>query len=75
MNFFDTAELFTDCWSLYRRYYGQDMTEEQCDAFVNETEELYRKHRNYNFAKDMILAVAKEIEKVDNIRRHTKEET
>lgn len=74
MKFFDAAELFADCWYLYRRYYGQSMTEEQYDSFTSETEILYKKYRNDNFAKDMMLAVANEIERMEQVRCHTKEE-
>lgn len=68
MNFLETAGLFTDCWHLYRKYYSKDLSDDTCKQFVDEIDLIYEKYKGQEFAKDIILAVIKEIEKTDKVR-------
>lgn len=63
MGFLEAARLFQDCWYLYRKYFGKSMMQEDWDDFVKTMETLYQKYNKAEFAKDILLAVEKEIEK------------
>lgn len=64
MGFLEAARLFQDCWYLYRKYFGKSMMQEDWDDFVKTMETLYQKYNKAEFAKNMLLAVEKEIEKM-----------
>lgn len=64
MGFLEAARLFQDCWYLYRRYFGEDMVQSDWDDFVKTMDELYRKYNKVELAKDMLLAVEKELERM-----------
>ena len=64
MGFLEAARLFQDCWHLYRKYFGKDMGQKEWDGFVETTDELYQKYNKAEFAKDILLAVEKEVEKM-----------
>lgn len=63
MNFLEAARLFSDCWYLYKRYYGRDMEEELCLVLMDETRALHEKYGKQPFAREMILAVIIELER------------
>ncbi len=63
MKFWEAAALFSDCWHLYRKYYGQELSEEMCEHFIEETSVLYGKYGKQKLAKDMLLAVINEVER------------
>lgn len=66
MGFKQVFELFSDCWGLYRRYAVSDLNEESLKSFVSETEELYRnKYGRDELAKEMLLAVSGEIDRIE----------
>lgn len=65
MKFLDAARLFRGCWELYRKYYGQSMNKELWEQFIAETEVLYQKCGKTDMAKELILAVINEIERID----------
>lgn len=64
MGFLEVARLFQDCWYLYRKYFGKSMMQEDWDDFLKTMETLYQKYNKAEFAKNMLLAVEKEIEKM-----------
>lgn len=72
MKFLDAARLFRGCWELYRKYYGQKMSKELWDQFVEETELLYQKFKKAPMAKELIMAVVNEIERIDKRERRDK---
>ncbi len=63
MGFLEAARLFQDCWYLYRKYFGKSMVQEDWDFFMETMNKLHKKYNRSEFAKDMLLAIAKEIEK------------
>lgn len=63
MGFLEVARLFQDCWHLYRKYFGKGIVQKDWDVFVETMEALYQKYNKAEFAKDLLLAVEKEIEK------------
>lgn len=72
MKFLEAAGLFADCWDVYRRYYGKELNDDICEHFTNEMGLLYEKYGKQRLAKDLILAVIGEIERVGGVRRRTK---
>lgn len=64
MKFLEVARLFQDCWNLYRKYFGVKLDSEEWSNFVKIMEEVYQKYYKAEFAKDLLLAVEKEIEKM-----------
>lgn len=71
-------EIYTDCWKFFRKYaellekidcntpVGEGMIDGDSywDALVNESAEIYKKHGNTMFAKDVLVATTKEIERI-----------
>lgn len=70
MGFLKTAELFRNSWHLYRKYYSQKKNAEMWEQFVEEAEGLYEKYGKQPFAKEMIMAVICEIERIDKEQKH-----
>ena len=64
MKFLEAAGLFQDCWYLYRKYFGVKLDPEEWSNLVKAMEEVYQKYHEAEFAKDLLLAVEKEIEKM-----------
>lgn len=65
MFFLEAARLFGDSWGLYRKYYGQEKNREMWERFVEEAEELYKKYGKQPFAREIIVAVISEVERID----------
>lgn len=61
--------LFCDSWHLYRKYILKDLGDKDLDEFIQESGEIFRKYKQSPFAKDMLLAVTNEIDRVERIRR------
>ena len=68
MNFLETARLFSDCWYLYKKYYGQEMEEEMWLALLDESRNFYEKYGRRFFAKEIIVALINEVERIDKAR-------
>ena len=64
MKFLEVARLFQDCWHLYRKYFGVKLDSEEWSSLVKTMEEVYQKYHKADLAKDLLLAVEKEIEKM-----------
>lgn len=70
MGFLDASRLFADCWKLYKKYFGMDMTEDDWDKLVDmEMKRLWEKYQRKKFAKDLILAVADELGRIDRYKK------
>ncbi len=65
MFFLEAARLFGDSWGLYRKYYGQEKNREMWEQFVEEAKELYKKYGKQPFAREIIVAVISEVERID----------
>lgn len=74
MKFLEAAGLFADCWDAYRKYYGKELNDDICEKFTGEMGLLYEKYGKQRLAKELILAVIGEIERVGDVRRRTKAE-
>ena len=57
--------LFCDSWHLYRKYILSKLNEKVLDDFIQESEELFEKYAQDPFAKDLLLAVTNEIERME----------
>ena len=57
--------LFCDSWYLYRKYILSKLNEKDLDEFIRESGELFQKYEHDPFAKDMLLAITNEIERME----------
>ncbi len=57
--------LFCDSWQLYRKYISKALNEDDLDRFIQESGELFQKYEQDPFAKDVLLAVTNEIERME----------
>lgn len=57
--------LFCDSWSLYRKYILSKLNEKDLNGFIQESEDLFQKYGQDPFAKDLLLAVTNEIERME----------
>ena len=57
--------LFCDSWHLYRQYISKALNEDDLDDFIQESGDLFRKHRQDPFAKDLLLSVTNEFERME----------
>lgn len=64
MLFTEAAGLFRDSWGLYRKYCGQDKSRAMWDRLIGEAEGLYGKYGKKPFARDIIVAVISEVERI-----------
>lgn len=62
MAFRDVYQLFTDSWRLYQKYAARRLSEQECEQIVSEVEKLREKY-NSDLAKDILIAVLRELEK------------
>lgn len=62
MAFRDVHQLFADCWRLYQKYAARRLSEQECEQIVSEAEKLREKY-NSDLAKDILIAVLRELEK------------
>ena len=60
--------LFCDSWYLYQKYILSKLNEKDLNEFIRESEELFQKYERDPFAKDMLLAIANEIERMEENR-------
>lgn len=65
MGFLEAAGLFRDSWKLYKKYFGQDKDREMWERLIEETKEVYGIHGKQPFAREMMVAVISEIERID----------
>ena len=69
MKFLEAANLFRDCWKLYRQYFAKDMSSVDWDKLADETHKIYEKYRKETFAKDLLVVTINEIERGCKDRR------
>ena len=66
-------DVWQEIWRFHKKFYNNDGSDRTWEQIVNESSEIARKYEGksqYNFAKDLILAVISEIEKKDKERRN-----
>ena len=65
----EAARLFADCWGLYKKYFGADMTDADWNRLCNvEVYGLWEKYRREKFAKELVLDVVDEIGKMQGYK-------
>ena len=69
MGFLEAADLFHGAWKIYRQYFGSDMSKEDWDRLIAEIDQIYEKCRKEEFAKDILVAVINEIERMDRRKK------
>lgn len=73
MDFRETYfDVWQETWRFHKKFYDNDGSDQTWEQIVNESSEIARKYEGkpqYNFAKDLILAVISEIEREDKRRR------
>ena len=57
--------LFCDSWHLYRKYILSKLNEKDLDEFIRDSDELFQKYEQDPFAKDLLLAITNEIERME----------
>lgn len=57
--------LFCDSWYLYQKYILSELNEKDLDEFIRKSGELFQKYKQDPFAKDLLLAVTNEIERME----------
>lgn len=57
--------LFCDSWYLYRKYILSKLNEKDLNEFIRESEELFQKYERDPFAKELLLAITNEIERME----------
>ena len=62
MAFRDVYQRFTACWRLYQKYAARRLVEQECEQIMQEVERLREKY-NSDLAKDILIAVLRELEK------------
>lgn len=72
----DYFDLWAKAWAFHKKYSNVSGTDEFWEQVVNESGEIVREYEGkpeYNFMKDLVLAVISEIERVDKARRQQEE--
>lgn len=65
-------KIFCECWQLYRKYAVKELTEKEVEKFIEESSEISLKYHTA-IAKDMILTVINEVERIEK-KKHGKTE-
>ena len=65
-------KIFCECWQLYRKYAVKELTEKEVEKFIEESSEINLKYHTA-IAKDMILTVINEVERIEK-KKHGKTE-
>lgn len=56
-------QMFVDIWEHYKKFYRAEDTEEYWTEQIEACQELQEKYKNSKLAKDMLLAIVKELER------------
>ena len=65
-------DVWQETWRFHKKFYDNDGSDRTWEQIVDESSHIAKKYEGkpqYNFAKDLILAVISEIEKKDKERR------
>lgn len=67
MAFRDVYKLFLDVWSLYRRYAVTDLSDIECDQVQEEADQIRKKYDSV-LANDILIAVIRELSKLEKMK-------
>lgn len=56
-------QMFVDIWEHYKKFYRAEDTEKYWTEQIAACQELQEKYKNSKLAKDMLLAIVKELER------------
>ncbi len=59
----EEQQMFVDIWEHYKKFYRAEDTEEYWTEQIAACQELQEKYKNSKLAKDMLLAIVKELER------------
>lgn len=65
-------DVWQEAWRFHEKFYDNDGSDGTWEQIVNESSEVVRKYMGrsqYDFMKDLILAIISEIERVDKHKR------
>lgn len=57
--------LFSECWKFYKKYHDQPFDESIWEQVLKDGRALHVKYQKTVFAREMILAVISELERID----------
>lgn len=57
--------LFTDCWRLYKAFCTSDLTDQDINDFIMQTDYLQKKYNNSPLSHDLIMAVINEVDRIE----------
>lgn len=69
MGFKSVFSLFCDCWKLYSKYATSSLDNEELQKFVDEATAISRKYQEDAFARELVLAVINEIDRVERVKK------
>lgn len=62
MAFRDVYRLLADCWRLYQRYAARKLSDKECKQIMMDADRI-RKEYDSDLAKDLLIAILRELEK------------
>lgn len=63
-------QMFVDIWEHYKKFYRADNTDEYWTKEMAACQELQQKYKDSMLAKDMLLAIVKELERKSKEKGH-----
>lgn len=57
--------LFNDCWKLYKSFCTSELTDQDINDFITQTDNLQKKYNNSQLSHDLILAVINEVDRIE----------
>lgn len=68
MDLKNANRLFNDGYQLYKEFSQSDLSQDNLDDFVKRAEDIYKKYHT-EFAKELILSIVGEIDRMERERR------
>ncbi|WP_333792027.1 hypothetical protein [Muricomes intestini] len=69
MGFKDVFSLFCGSWNLYRKFAVSDLGDKELQEFADQATALSRKYNEDKFARDVVLAVIDEIDRIERVKK------
>lgn len=65
-------ELWQKSWAFHKKWFNNSGTDSEWQGIVDESHDILKEYENtpeYNFMKDLLLAVLSELERIDKQKR------